>query len=107
MAAHFIADFVLQARWIGLNKSKKESVLALHILIYVAAMWLMTLPIGLPLWFFVVNGIAHWITDWCSSRLGGYFYKKENLYMFWNTIGFDQLAHGAVLLYTLGMVSMV
>ena len=101
LAAHFIADFVLQARWIGLNKSKNEWVLLLHIAIYTAAMSVMLLPLDLPPIFFAINAAAHWLTDWCSSRLGGYFFKKNNLYMFWNVIGLDQLAHGAFLLYTL------
>lgn len=92
---HYIADFLLQTRWMGENKSTKNIALLAHIFVYTAVMGLFGIK------YAVVNGVIHLVVDYISSRVGGYYYKKGNLYMFWAIIGLDQLIHILTLKHTL------
>lgn len=100
MIVHYIADFLLQTRWMGENKSKNILALLSHILVYTISLCLV-LPIGLA----VANGVVHFLVDFISSRLGGLAYKKGNLYLFWAVIGLDQLLHVLCLNYTISLLS--
>ena len=50
--------------------------------------------------FTVLNGVLHWGTDFLTSKGTTYFYKKENMYGFFGTVGLDQLIHASTLLLT-------
>jgi len=94
LAAHFVADFVCQTTWMGLNKSKSNWILTLHVLIYTAVIaFLADGFVESPLTFAALNGILHWPIDWISSRLAGKYHREGRLYAFWKVIGLDQLAH--------------
>lgn len=99
MIVHWIADFVLQTDSMATNKSTSNKWLAYHIGVYT----LMLVPFGVT--FAVINGAAHFITDYCTSRLTSYFWKKEMRHEFFVTIGFDQLLHFIVLFLTIGFIN--
>lgn len=84
---HFVADFVFQTDKIAINKSSKNEVLATHVFLY-----------SLPFFWFgpvfaIVNALLHFATDYCTSRLAGYFWKKDERHWFFVTIGADQAIH--------------
>ena len=94
IAVHYVADFIMQTRWIGNNKSGSNWILSFHVLLYTA----MLVPFGVT--FAILNGVLHFLTDYCSSRMTGKFYHEGRMYAFWNTIGGDQAVHMATLMMT-------
>jgi hypothetical protein len=131
LAVHWIADFVLQTHWQASNKSKDNAALAVHVINYTA-----TIGIAVPGIFFrvdlsaaifvAVNGVLHFITDWCTSRVssrlfmgqfqvltvsgpgmgispGPHLISKDNFnpHNFFVVIGLDQLIHQATLTVTM------
>jgi hypothetical protein len=94
LIVHYIADFLLQTRWMGENKSKNMLAMSAHIFIYTLALSIFGLK------FAVVNGFFHLLTDIFSSKLTTYFYGQKNMYGFWAIIGLDQLIHVLILVYT-------
>ena len=111
--AHFVADFVLQTDKMATSKSTSYVWLSNHILVYSGAMlglmaptvyfmdpdnshWLLTL---LLMWT-VINGAFHWITDWCSSRVTSYLWKKGDRHNFFIAIGADQAVHMMTMIIT-------
>lgn len=64
LAAHFVADFLLQTNWMAVNKSKRWDALAAHVAVYslfFALFW------G---WQFgLITFAAHFVTDAITSRI--------------------------------------
>lgn len=91
---HFIADFVLQSDWMAQNKSKKNWPLLVHIAVYTA-------PLFLFGWLFaLVNGLAHFVTDWLSSRATSWLWANQKRHWFFVVIGLDQAVHMTTLVVT-------
>jgi len=92
---HFIADFILQTDKMAMNKSKSNKYLALHCLAY-------SLPLLWFGWVFaLVNGIAHFMTDWITSRATTKLHQKGERHWFFVVIGLDQAIHMTTLVLTL------
>ncbi len=100
---HWISDFVFQTRMMGENKGKSNFWLTLHVFTY--SCWTFT---GWALYSLFTTGhyseqtylyatawifILHWLTDFITSRITGWFYINKNFYGFFTTIGFDQVLH--------------
>lgn len=106
LVAHFIADYVFQSTYTGMNKSKIFTVMVKHIFIYTSVLAVLCLPLflfvpyGTFFTFIVCNAVMHMITDAITSRLSTKYYEQGRIYAFWKVIGIDQLAHYAVLFYT-------
>src|SRR5580693_1060667 len=99
MLNHWIADFIFQTRKQATNKSTSNYWLAKHVCVYTLAMML---PFG---WrYALINGAAHFCTDWVTSRGTSYFWKKGDTHSFFAVIGFDQFLHMSVLLWSLPYV---
>lgn len=74
--AHFVADFLLQDREMGKNKSEKIDVLTFHVLINMVVMGVFLMPfVGFEkaMIFSFLNGLFHAIIDWNIWR----FYKAS------------------------------
>lgn len=102
---HFVGDFATQFRWIANNKSHNQWALLLHGLLYgtvfTTGMYFI-MPAEFPLSIFVIfvgfNIAAHLITDAITSKITSFFWKKQWVYLFFVTIGFDQLVHTCTLI---------
>lgn len=91
---HWLADFVMQSDKMAKGKSKSNFWLAFHVLVYSAFL----LPWG---WrFAAINGIAHFCTDWLSSRATSKLWQKGKVHDFFVIIGLDQAIHLTTLLLT-------
>ena len=105
---HFIADFVLQSDWMAQNKSKSNAALGAHVLVYTGAILFGSLPLVfilghdggplLGLWV-VLNGAAHFATDYITSRINARLWAAKEVHYFFVSVGADQLIH----YFTLGL----
>lgn len=114
---HFIADFVFQTRQMGENKSHSFWWLSVHVHTYYVVssiFYFFILPPIVLIIFVVVNFWLHFLTDFSTSKLTSFFYKKAEIArinldedgrkkwmsLFWLTIGTDQTIHGFCLFLT-------
>lgn len=105
---HWVADFVLQSHWMAANKSTSNAALSLHVYVY-SMVWFFV-GTALPLWqevsmlfvtsFTLITFVCHWITDYFTSRLNSWLWKKGDIHNFFVSVGFDQVLHYAQLLLT-------
>ena len=118
---HWVADFVLQTHWQATNKSKNNRALTAHVGTYTLTWFVAfglivviphnyfgidTVPGATPanlkvLLFFPITFVAHWITDYFTSRWTSKLYAKGDYHNFFVVIGFDQLLHYAQLFLTI------
>lgn len=91
---HFIADFILQTDEIAKYKSQSIKILAYHCMLYTLPFLIMGFN------FAILNGILHFIVDYCSSRVTKYYWNNGNRRNFFITIGFDQAIHMTCLITT-------
>jgi hypothetical protein len=105
LAAHWLADFVLQTHWQAQNKSKSNVALFRHVLVYTAVLGAASAAIFGPsigwLGFVWLNFALHFATDYCTSRLTSRLYTRGDWHNFFVVVGFDQLIHQATLAATM------
>lgn len=105
---HWLFDFVFQTDKMALNKSKDNFWLTAHVITYLIGLVVMGLLIGFSgvnmTLFLLINFVSHWITDYGTSRLNSYLWKKEMRHWFFVSIGFDQFLHYAALLLTYNLM---
>ena len=107
LTIHYIADYLCQHPWMAVNKSKRFLPLVSHIIVYTSIMGAVAFFIfgysSVLIAFIFMNGIAHMITDYNSSRASSRLYKEKKYWRFFSTLGMGQLAHQVVLIYSLTM----
>ena len=92
---HFLGDFILQTDKMATNKSTSNKWLLIHTGVY-------TLPLFLLGWkFALINGAAHGIVDFVTSRLTSKAYQAGKRGLFFKIIGADQAIHFSVMVLTL------
>ena len=110
LAVHWFADFVLQSRWMSVNKSKRLDALLLHVGTYTGALLVGSgLVIGLRqisllVLFVGANGCLHLATDFVTSRVTSYLWNRQREHDFFVVVGLDQLIHQASLGATLWLI---
>lgn len=101
LITHWFADFYCQTNNMAVNKSKSNEWLSRHVLVY-GLIWttvIFTLGyfLGMEFWklnlFMVFNIVAHWITDYFTSRWSSRLWKEERVHDFFVVIGLDQVIH--------------
>ena len=112
---HFLADFALQTHEQATNKGEGNSLinkwLFYHVGVY-TLIWsvvylilpvhplLETIPLLVRLFIFsVCVFIPHYLTDWCTSRIGKPFWKNKDLHNGFTVVGFDQVIHYLCLIW--------
>lgn len=110
LLVHFVADFVFQHRWMAENKSHNQFALLLHILTYGTVLTTglyYVIPDVVPLSTFIMfiafNVIAHYATDAITSKITSFLWGKKQTYLFFCTIGVDQLIHTCTLIFSCRM----
>lgn len=106
MFVHWVFDFILQSDADAKNKSKSNKHLWSHVYIYQFGVYVA----GYGIWFFdesfqlfywwIVNLLAHFVTDYFTSRGSSYFFQKQDFHNGFVVIGFDQYIHLMTLLGT-------
>jgi membrane-bound metal-dependent hydrolase YbcI (DUF457 family) len=94
----------------AINKSKSNSWLAIHCFVYTYILGVIgnvffTMPgnWNIVYWMFM-NGIAHFVIDYCTSRGTSYLWQKNERHWFFTLIGFDQALHMTILFVTYKMM---
>lgn len=104
---HWLADFVFQTHWQATNKSTNNKALFQHVLTYVGIWFILLFGFYVKtnlinvLLFTLITFIAHFITDYFTSRLNSYLWKKGDIHNFFVSVGFDQVLHYVQLFLTI------
>ena len=102
---HFFADFMLQTDRMAQNKSKSNIWLTTHIIYYTlpflflfGGTMLATTGSFVGIWYALLNGALHWITDYVSSRKTSELWAKGDTHNFFVVVGADQAIHLSTLI---------
>lgn len=91
---HWVFDFIFQHDEVAKNKSKCNKTLFKHVLVY-------SIPfILINFYFGVFNLVAHFITDYFTSRWTTKLYLKGDRHNFFVVIGLDQFIHTVTLFFS-------
>jgi hypothetical protein len=105
---HWLFDFYFQTDEMAKNKSKCTDALMSHVAVYSIGLLFMLVLNGMfflsdsvgtflmsmgMVGFVVINTIAHFVTDWVTSRATSALYKEERYHDFFVVIGVDQMIH--------------
>lgn len=101
---HFLADFGLQTHEQAQGKSKDVIPLVQHVGVY-SLVWLIAVlslsgSYETALYFAIITFIAHYITDYITSRISKGFFDKNDYHNGFVVVGFDQMLHYLQLFYT-------
>ena len=107
---HFIADFILQSDWMAQNKSKSNEALGFHVCIYTLVLLFGSVPLAfivpvyngkLVLAWVLLNGCAHFATDYITSRINSKLWAAKEVHWFFVGVGADQVIHYMTLGFTM------
>jgi hypothetical protein len=103
LAAHFLADFVLQSDRQARGKSVAIPPLLEHVGAYTAVIGVAAIVLlGIAgVAFAIVNGALHFATDFITSRWSARLDAAGRRHGFFIVVGFDQLVHQTTLAATL------
>lgn len=106
---HFLADFGMQTHEQATGKSTSLKWLTYHVgvysIVWLLASWFYFDYFGIALIFAAITFIAHWITDFITSRVGKPYWDKQDLHNGFVVVGFDQVLHYLQLFGTLILCS--
>lgn len=108
LAAHWVGDYVSQTNWQATNKSRNSLALLQHVSSYTLCLGATSAVLFIPSlsWFVftVLNGLLHFVTDYCTSRVSSRLYAKQDWRNFFIVVGFDQLIHQVTLAVTMWLI---
>ena len=94
---HWIGDFVLQSHWMATNKNSNNWALSAHVTIYTLTLWFFLTILSRYAQYAalvaLLNGLAHWVTDYYTSRWSSKLWKQNDIHNFFVVIGLDQMIH--------------
>lgn len=94
---HFLADFGLQTNDQAVNKSTSDYYLATHVGVYslcwLIAMYVLTGMMSFAFLFAFITFLAHFGTDYVTSRISKAYFGKNDYHNGFVVVGFDQLLH--------------
>ena len=91
---HFIADFIFQSNEVARGKSSSNAILGKHVTLY-------SIPFFWFGWqFAIINMLAHFATDWITSRITKRLWADNEVHWFFVVIGLDQAVHMTTLITT-------
>jgi hypothetical protein len=106
---HFLADFALQTDEQAKGKSTYVKWLLYHVgvysIIWLMASWFYFGDFGRAILFSSITFVAHYITDYITSRIGKPFWDKGDYHNGFVVVGFDQILHYLQLYYTFKLIS--
>ena len=93
---HFLADFGLQTHEQAINKSTSHKWLFYHVgvysIIWMFASYIYFMDVSKALIFSIITFVAHYLTDFATSRIGKPFWKDgKDLHNGFVIVGFDQI----------------
>ena len=94
---HWIGDFVFQDDTTAKKKADSITWLFIHCGLY--TILLMSLKDANAMWV-IFNGLAHFIIDLITSKINKRLWNKGDRHNFFVCIGFDQMLHYMILIYT-------
>lgn len=106
LICHWLADFFFQTDEMAKGKSTDNGYLAEHVGVYslgLLAVVLLNGNIWEPVYAFAwlaINTVAHFFTDWVTSRASSSMWKDSRFHDFFTIIGFDQTLHYLTLIGT-------
>lgn len=108
LVVHWIFDFFLQTDEMAKGKSSSNMWLGIHAGVYSLGLLLITIlnfnlfaSPGLVFSFWILNVIAHFFTDYVTSRASSLLWKDSKIHDFFVVIGCDQLLHYITIFGTL------
>jgi uncharacterized protein DUF3307 len=97
MLIHWLADFVLQTDEMAKGKSKSNYWLSYHVgvytLIMAGAASCLIPTFGLWTAWVAFNGVAHWVTDYFTSRWSSQYFTVGDYHNGFVVVGLDQWIH--------------
>jgi hypothetical protein len=104
---HFLADFALQTHEQATLKSTSNKFLIYHVGTY-SLVWLLALLPFFGFWaailFSSITFVAHFCTDYVTSRVGKPFWAKQDLHNGFVVVGADQILHALQLWYSFDLI---
>jgi hypothetical protein len=97
---HTFADFALQTDRMALNKSSSNKWLLTHVFVYHCCFYFFGWK------FAIVNGLAHFVTDYITSRITSKLWKENKRRYFFLVIGIDQAIHLTTLFITFELIAL-
>jgi hypothetical protein len=108
LVGHFYADFVTQSHKQATNKATSKKYLTMHVLTYsfaITAFIVFFLPIQKTFLFLIITFLAHWITDYFTSKLARKYFDKKDYHNGFVVVGADQMLHYIQLYLTFQILS--
>lgn len=100
LLCHFVGDFIFQTDEQAKGKSSDNVVLFQHVLTYILPFAIVGFLIPISFGFLLFNFIAHFATDYVSSRQTKKLWAKGDTHNFFVVIGADQLVHTLTLIWS-------
>jgi hypothetical protein len=107
LICHWLADFFFQTDEMAKGKSTDNLWLGAHVGVYslgLLAVFFLNLDawdyFGHAMAWILINIIAHFFTDWVTSRASSSMWKDSRIHDFFTIIGFDQTLHYLTLIGT-------
>lgn len=100
--AHWMADFVAQTSEMATRKSSSWFWLTFHVVTYMVTLGLALLILWghVNLFWILLNGLLHWLTDSVTSRITSRLWQQGRHREFFVVVGLDQVIHYVCLFVT-------